>query len=57
MNVSVDKDGKRRSTCVIVAAFITTQPRLKLYDILEKLNERVLYFDLNSRLLLELKWK
>ena len=45
MNVFVDKDGKRRSTCAIVAAFITTQARMKLYDILEKLNERVLYFD------------
>ena len=33
---------------VIVAAFVTAQARLKLYEILEKLNERVLYFDTNS---------
>ena len=33
---------------VIVAAFITAQARLKLYGILEKLNERVLYFDTDS---------
>ena len=33
---------------VIVAAFVTAQARLKLYGILEKLNERVLYFDTDS---------
>ena len=33
---------------VIVAAFVTTQARLKLYGNLEKLNERVLYFDTDS---------
>ena len=30
---------------VIVTAFFTAQARLKLYGILEKLNDRVLYFD------------
>ena len=33
---------------VIVAAFVTVQARLKLYEPLEKLNERVLYFDTDS---------
>ena len=33
---------------VIVAAFVTAKARLKLYGILEKLNERVLYFDTDS---------
>ena len=33
---------------VIVAAFVTAQARLKLYGILEKLNEPVLYFDTDS---------
>ena len=33
---------------VIVAAFVTAQARLKLYGILEKLDERVLYFDTDS---------
>ena len=33
---------------VIVPAFVTAQARLKLYGILEKLNERVLYFDTDS---------
>lgn len=33
---------------VIVGSFVTAQARLKLYDILEKLNERVLYFDTDS---------
>ena len=33
---------------VIVTAFVTAQARLKLYGILEKLNERVLYFDTDS---------
>ena len=33
---------------VVVAAFVTVQARLKLYGILEKLNERVLYFDTDS---------
>ena len=33
---------------VIVAAFVTAQARLKLYEPLEKLNERVLYFDTDS---------
>ena len=37
-------------TCsnVIVASFVTAQAILKLYEILEKLNERVLYFDTDS---------
>ena len=37
-------------TCsnVVVASFVTAQARLKLCDILEKLNERVLYFDTDS---------
>ena len=34
--------------CTIVAAFVTAQARLKLYEPLEKLNERVLYFDTDS---------
>jgi len=29
----------------VIAAFVTTQARLKLYSYLEKLKERVLYFD------------
>ena len=33
---------------VFVAAFVTAQARLKLYENLEKLNERVLYFDTDS---------
>ena len=33
---------------VIVAAFVTAQARLKLYEPLEKLNERVLSFDTDS---------
>ena len=33
---------------VIVAAFVTAQAILKLYEPLEKLNERVLYFDTDS---------
>ena len=33
---------------VAVAAFVTAQARLKLYGVLEKLNERVLYFDTDS---------
>ena len=33
---------------VIVAAFVTVLARLKLYGILEKLNERILYFDTDS---------
>ena len=33
---------------MIVAAFVTAQARLKLYEPLEKLNERVLYFDTDS---------
>ena len=33
---------------VTVAAFVTAQARLKLYENLEKLNERVLYFDIDS---------
>ena len=33
---------------VVVAAFVTAQARLKLYGVLEKLNERVLYFDTDS---------
>ena len=33
---------------VIVVAFVTAQARLKLYEPLEKLNERVLYFDSDS---------
>ena len=33
---------------VIVAAFVTAQARLKLYEPLEKLNEHVLYFDTDS---------
>ena len=33
---------------VIIAAFVTAQARLKLYEPLEKLNEHVLYFDTDS---------
>ena len=33
---------------VVVAAFVTAQARLKRYGVLEKLNERVLYFDTDS---------
>ena len=36
------------SSNVIVAAFVTAQARLKLYEPLEKLNERVFYFDTDS---------
>ena len=35
-------------TNVIIAAFTTASARLKLYDILDKLGERVLYFDTDS---------
>ena len=37
-------------TCsnVIVGSFVTAQARLKLYEILEKLRSRVLYFDTDS---------
>ena len=35
--------GPHACSNVIVAAFVTAQARLKLYGILEKLNERVLY--------------
>ena len=33
---------------VVMASFVIARARLKLYDILEKLNERVLYFDTDS---------
>ena len=33
---------------VVVASFVTAQARLKLYESLDKLNERVLYFDTDS---------
>ena len=33
---------------VVVAAFVTAQARLKLYGVLEKLNERILYFNTDS---------
>ena len=33
---------------VVVATFVTAQARLKLYGVLEKLNERLLYFDTDS---------
>ena len=35
-------------TNVIIAAFTTTSARLKLYDILDKLGDRVLYYDTDS---------
>ena len=37
-------------TCsiVVVTSFVTAQARLKLYVVLEKMNERVLYFDTDS---------
>jgi hypothetical protein len=35
-------------TNVVLAAFVTSQARLKLYSELEKLGERVLYFDTDS---------
>ena len=37
-------------TCsnVVMGSFVIAQARLKLYGILEKLNERVLYFDTDS---------
>ena len=39
-------------TCsnVVVGSFVTAQARLKLYGILEKLTERVLYFDTDSNI-------
>jgi hypothetical protein len=33
------------NTSVVIAAYVTAQARLKLYSYLEKLQERVLYFD------------
>ena len=33
---------------VVIAAFVTCQARLKLYDLLDKLGERILYFDTDS---------
>ncbi|KAK6169713.1 hypothetical protein SNE40_020708 [Patella caerulea] len=35
-------------TNVVIAAFVTAQARLKLYSVLEKLGERVCYFDTDS---------
>ena len=35
-------------TNVVIAAFTTVHARLKLYSFLEKLQERVLYFDTDS---------
>nr|DAC81407.1 TPA_asm: PolB-C [Rhodactis coral adintovirus] len=35
-------------TNVVIAAFTTTQARLKLYSVLERLQRRVLYFDTDS---------
>ncbi len=36
------------NTNVIIAAFVTVQARLKLYNEFDKLGERVLYFDTDS---------
>ena len=36
------------STNVVIAAFTTAQARLKLYDLLSKLGDRVCYFDTDS---------
>ena len=36
------------NTNVVLAAFTTAQARLKLYDLLEQLDDRVLYFDTDS---------
>ena len=38
----------RLNTNVILAAFVTSQARIKLYGELSKLNERVLYYDTDS---------
>ncbi len=35
-------------TNVVIAAFTTAYARLKLYDVLDQLNERVLYYDTDS---------
>ena len=45
---TLDSIEAHSSANVIVASFVTTYARLKLYSILEKLNERVLYFDTDS---------
>ena len=41
------------STNVCIAAFVTTYARLKLYSELEKLQDRVLYFDTDSIIFVE----
>ena len=38
---------------VVIAAFTTAQARLKLYDVLDKLENRVLYFDTDSVIYVE----
>ena len=44
-----DQDpNKGRATNVFIAAFTTCQARLKLYESLEVLKERVLYYDTDS---------
>ena len=41
----VESSGK---TNVILAAYTTCQARLKLYELLERLDQRVLYYDTDS---------
>ncbi|XP_071509045.1 uncharacterized protein [Diadema antillarum] len=41
---------------VVIAAFTTAQARLKLYDVLDRLGERVLYFDTDSVIYVEREW-
>lgn len=38
---------------VVIAAFTTAQARMKLYDVLDRLGERVLYYDTDSILYIE----
>lgn len=38
---------------VVIAAFTTAQARMKLYDVLDPLGERVLYYDTDSILYIE----
>ena len=45
-NKDMHEDGNQ--TSVALAAFVTCHARLKLYNELKKLNERVLYFDTDS---------
>ena len=46
--VKEDFDEGLNNVNVVLAAYTTAQARLKLYDLLENLQERVLYFDTDS---------